>query len=581
MWNGAFAATLIAWWLAACLAGSAMAAEYERLTVKPTAYPVPQEAVFVSPHGDDRHAGTITRPFRTISAAIRAAAAGSTIVVRQGTYREALPDLTKRLTLQPFKGEAVWLKGSRVVADWVQDGDAWRMGPKAHVFCADCFHPGNIDPAFPNAGLPDQVFVDGAPLIQVAGRRALRAGTFYVDRRLKRLFIGEDPRGRHVEVSVHGTALAIEAGGEGSVVRGFGFAHYSPVAQPGLGAMVKGNAANLTFENNTFAWSAVKGLVVFAGDASVRGNTFVYNGMMGLGAWKADGLTVSGNRFAFNNMEGFAQTGAVSEAAGAKLTGSARVSVTDNVFEENRANGLWLDINVHSAVIARNRFRANGRHGVFYEISSNGIIASNIADRNSLAGIALANASEMKLYNNTLYGNAYGLVVQADNRVNTDPEEIRNGNTWIAGRTRFHNNLVSSGGVGAKAFIWARDFSRARTADQMISASDFNGYHRHSACDPQNMVVWWRKSNSIKFIDISNFQLQANRDIQSISIDGSADDPFFTDAEAGNFALRFDSVARNAGRELPADVARAIGAVARRAPNLGALLLPGGRAVSP
>ena len=133
MWFGAIAAAVLSC-LVALLPGPVAAAGSERLAVKLTSYPIPQVALFVSPGGDDRQAGSIARPFRTVSAAIRAAAAGSTIVIRQGTYREALPDLTKPLTLQPFPGETVWLKGSRVVADWRKDGNAWRMGEAAPHF---------------------------------------------------------------------------------------------------------------------------------------------------------------------------------------------------------------------------------------------------------------------------------------------------------------------------------------------------------------------------------------------------------------------------------------------------------------
>ncbi len=563
------------------LTGSGAAEGYQLLSVKSTNYAIPHNALFVSPEGSDQNPGSIARPLRTVSAAIIAAKDGASIVIRQGTYREALPDLSKRLTLQPFPRENVWLKGSLVAAGWVADGNAWRMRGRAHGFCGDCFHPDNVDPAFPNAGLPDQVFVDDAPLRQVSSRSSVTAGTFYVDRRLKRLFIGSDPQGRSVEVSVRGTALAIEHGGQGSIVRGLGFAHYSPVAQPGLGGTVKGNAANLTFENNTFAWSAVKGLVIFAPGGTVRGNTFIYNGMMGLGAWNADGLKVVGNRFAFNNQEGFVQTGAVSEAAGAKLTSTRDLKVTDNVFEGNLANGLWLDINISNAAIVRNLFKANRRHGVFYEISSNGIIASNIAERNAVAGIALANATHMQVYNNTLFGNAYAFLVQADDRVNSDPEQIKLGNSWIAGSTYFYNNLISGTGDATKAFIWARDFSGVLNADQLISASDLNGYYRREASKPRYIVEWWQNSKRKLLRNIKEFQLEANRDIRSVAIDGNHNDPFFSDAPSGNFALERASVARNAGRDLPPEIALAIGLTSGRAPHLGALLLPGGAEVSP
>ena len=315
-----------------------LAETHEQLVLKETNYLFPSDAVFVSTNGNDLGDGSRSNPLRTLSKAINFSSHGDTIVIRKGTYREALPDLSKRLTIQPYPRERVWLKGSRIVSGWVVDGKYWRKDNWTQKFCNTCFHPDNIDPAYPNAGLPDQVFIDGKPLKQVKSRSAVTKGTFFADYKLATLLIGSSPKIKIVEVSIRHSALNIWQGGEGTIIRGLGFAHYSPIAESGLGGTVKANADNLTFENNTFAWSAVKGLVVFAKNARIRGNTFIYNGMMGLGAWRASGLRVIGNRFAFNNQEMFVQTGDVSEAAGAKITATRNLLVTDNQFEGNFCN---------------------------------------------------------------------------------------------------------------------------------------------------------------------------------------------------------------------------------------------------
>jgi len=302
---------------------------------------------------------------------------------------------------------------------------------------------------------------------------------------------------------------------------------------------------------------------------------------MGLGAWKATGLMVTDNRFAFNNHEGFARTGHVSEAAGAKLTATRNLTVTDNLFEGNFATGLWLDINITNAIVTRNISRNNRRHGIYYEISSNGIRASNIATGNSVSGIALSNATHMQLYNNTLVGNAISFRVQDDRRVNDDLEEINLGNTWISGDTVFFNNLVSGTGGSLGVFIWARDFSGKLDADEMITASDFNGYYRRDASNPRQMVEWWRGTSRATYANLNEYRSATARDLNSIMFDDNPADPFITDAPSGNFALKPGSAARNAGRALPQDVATAIGVARQRSPNLGALLLPGGKAVTP
>src|SRR5947207_304277 len=75
-------------------------------------YAIPTDAWFVALDGNDTHSGTIHAPLRTISAALRRAPNGTTLVIREGIYRESLGGLNKRLTLQPYPHEKVWIKGS-------------------------------------------------------------------------------------------------------------------------------------------------------------------------------------------------------------------------------------------------------------------------------------------------------------------------------------------------------------------------------------------------------------------------------------------------------------------------------------
>ena len=380
-------------WLSvlAVLTAPASADEIEQPAIRDTAYPIPPDAVFVAPNGKDRNPGTKRAPLLTIGAAMELAPSGGTIVIRRGTYRESLPDLAKPLTFQPYPHEKVWLKGSIPVTGWVREGKFWRKDGWSPGFCRDCYHPDNIDPQYPNAGQPDQVFVDGAPLKQVSSRKELGPGTFLVDDEATRLYIAIRPTGRLVEASVHGTALTVWQNGKGSVIRGLGFAHYAPVATHGAAATLKLSADDIRFENNTVAWSSVKGLEVFGRNTMIRGNTFIHNGWIGLAAWKAHDLTVTGNRFAHNNREMFVRTGHIAGAAGASITNTKHALVSDNLFDSNHSNGLWFDQNVTQATVVRNIMRNNLRHGLFYEISSHGLIASNtISNSGSTASVRSA-----------------------------------------------------------------------------------------------------------------------------------------------------------------------------------------------
>ena len=147
-------------------------------------YAVPPGAIVVSTTGKDTAAGTTSAPLRTLGRAISVAASGRTIVLRGGTYHEAvrIPS-NKKLTIQSWSGEAVWLDGSIAVSGWVRDGATWRHDGWTYQFdhsptdtrgapdnTAD--HWRYLNAEYPMAAHPDQIWIDGVALRQVG--RALQ-----------------------------------------------------------------------------------------------------------------------------------------------------------------------------------------------------------------------------------------------------------------------------------------------------------------------------------------------------------------------------------------------------------------------
>jgi parallel beta-helix repeat protein len=561
-----------------------MAEGFEVPTIKDTSYPIPPDAYFVSTTGSDANSGTETRPFRTITKAVQEAPPGATIVIFGGTYREAVPEIRKPLTLQPYPHQKVWLKGSIVVTGWVADGAAWRIDGWTHELCKTCVPEDAMDPSHPYAGLPDQVFIDGDPLRQVGDRGELGPGTFFVDEHADQLLIGSNPDGKTVEVSIHIHALKILLGAEGSTIRGIGFSQYAPYASPEQMGMVFCDTKDVTFEDNTFAWSAAKGLVLYHGtNGIVRGNTFLYNGQGGFGAWRSDGLSVERNRAAFNNQEHFIMSGELADAAGAKITRSKDLLIQDNIFDHNLAIGLWLDISVYNASIVRNIAKGNARHGIYFELSSTAIIASNIVTSNDSAGISLSNATDVRVYNNTLSKNATHFRVQDDDRINSNQDEIDLGITWITSDITFVNNLLSVNDGSEESYIWVRDYNSSplKSAAEMLTVSDFNAFYREDLEYLESLVEWWEGRSRQLYRTLAAYQSDTGRDPNSMIIDGISTNPFFVDEPAGNFALKPGSIAISRGMVLPAEIAEAIGVAGGEPPNLGALLLPGGDPVTP
>ncbi len=94
---------------------------------------VTAQEYYVAKTGKDTQPGTAKKPFLTISKAAEVAQPGSTIIVRQGTYRERInpprggASDENRIVYRAAEGEKVVIKGSEVINDWVRfKGNVWK-----------------------------------------------------------------------------------------------------------------------------------------------------------------------------------------------------------------------------------------------------------------------------------------------------------------------------------------------------------------------------------------------------------------------------------------------------------------------
>ncbi|MBU2676290.1 MAG: right-handed parallel beta-helix repeat-containing protein [Gammaproteobacteria bacterium] len=532
-----------------------------------TNYVIPENSLFVDVTGDDSNRGSAAMPLRTLERAISVAVEGTTIVLRQGTYREGDLFVSKRLTFQPYPGETVWLTGSVLVDDWIEAGDRWRKDEWDVQFDNETYDKRALTTSHPLAGHPDMVFVDDLPLRQVGSLDEVIAGTFFVDYRERKLYIGDSPQGRRVEASVFKRGLRVQA--DQTVIRGIGFMRYA--SHRYAGALQIESSNHVIVENNTFAWSASTGLTMIIGDgALIRGNTFLNNGRNGLGAWRYDNVVVENNRFAGNNQERFILHGLVAEAAGAKITVGRNWVFRDNLFEKNLATALWLDMSSYNATIVNNRVFNNLSYGIYYEISARAIIAANLVVGNS-SGIRISNASDVKIYNNTLARNSDNIWIQDDERENTDASELQRGITHNTRNIEIRNNILSEGDSSQNPFIVVRDYnSKPRmAADGMISVCDSNAYYRRNQAVPKTLVSWWRGSQELRFADLSEFYRFTGQESHGVLIDDVPENPFFVAEHIRDYRLKPGSIAANKGEKLAAEIAEAMGIKAGTTIDLG------------
>ncbi len=338
----------------------------------------------------------------------------------------------------------------------------------------------DLDKNKPIAGETDMVFVAGRSLKQVVSLNAVTPGTFFVDTGAKKLVLGADPTGKTVEATTDVTGLEVKGRASwGTVLRGLGFAHF---AERGLEAFTH----KLLLENNTFAWNAVRGLSLHNADNVVRGNTFACNGLGGMAAVYTDRLLFENNRVLFNNIEGFRPTWA---AAGTKLVIAKDMTLRNNLYENNQAAAMWLDISCVRTNVVNNTLRHNKGLGIFYELCHGGIVAFNVVQDNGV-GLMLSDTSGVRAWNNTFLDNAKAIVVKDTPRFNDiskgegfysnkiKAEDIAAGATWIATNNEFHNNLFAGGRNDKTVLFDAGPAAKGKSSGDMIAALDHNVYAR-------------------------------------------------------------------------------------------------------
>lgn len=535
--------------------------------VKDTNYAIPSNAKFVATVGNDAGDGSQTSPWRTVQKAVNASPSGGTIVIRGGTYRESVALSNKTLTIQAYPHEEVWLKGSVVVTGWVADGTTWRKDAWNYRFNRVTTPSGYIDSAYPMAGYPDMVYVNGRPLRQVSAKAQVAAGTFYVDEANSQLYIGDDPTGRMVEGAAYQNALVLY-NAPNSKILGLGFGHAASQANSASSAVIVNTSNAVLLENNTFAWNAASGVEIgqLSDDVVVRGNEMVNNGLVGATSWGSPRrLTFRGNHAASNNAERFSIHWA---SGGVKLNGIIEATVSDNTIENNVGVGLWCDNGCANVKIVRNVSRNNTFPGIMYEISDGGIIASNIAVNNGGTGgggIYVSESPNVKVYNNTIVTNAVPNARSIDVNSNT-----RKTTTGVV----IKNNLFSHSSSSSLWVVRVQDDTNTLGADSMVSAIDYNGHYRQSSGSPAIAVRWGRPGGYDDFAGLSAFQSAKAKELNGVAIDGQLTNPFFVDETAGDYRLKTGSIAVSRGQALPQDVATAIGVAAGVPVDLGALRWP-------
>lgn len=523
--------------------------------------------------------GSRNSPFATIGAAVAAAEAGDTIEVAAGTYREGEIHVDDGVTIRAAAGATPVLSGAVVPTSWSSSGNGTWATPHDMVrFCTVCTT--NPDPAVEGmAAFPEQVFVDGTPLTQVATRAEVTATTFYVDdpdpitlknpknnragynakpHRGASYVIGVDPGEHVVEVVQHSRAVSLAA--DGIVLSGFTVEKYSPVQtwdynDPEIGtatggAMVVASGNGLEVSGNTFRYAAA-GAAMTVSDASsarVVDNRIVSNGGVGVGMNRSFDVEVENNVWSDNNTAGFitANCGGYCTLADMKVTHSENIRYAYNTvdysgagvdhselesFVSDRLIGIWFDEGVvHSEIVASNF--VNVPVAVFDEVSADNTIASNIVEGAGV-GIKVSGSERTRIWNNTVTHALTSIMIQEDGRSDACNARASDGTcrkveTWSADRglswdatgLSVYNNIMSSEQTLESGDLWRYSAMLQVTGGENADGS--GGTYANQMVTAVDYNVYYRQPTSDPSTTVL-WQYGSNRATNSVNAPTLAD----------------------------------------------------------
>jgi parallel beta-helix repeat protein len=475
---------------------------------------VPATAIFVSSStGSDGAAGTRSAPLRTVTSAVAKAVAGQTIVVRGGTYHESVtvPAAKSGLAIQAYPNEAVWFDGAVSVSTWTQSGSHWtHAGWTAQFSHTSSFTSGVdradfINPSYPMAAWPDQVYFSGRALAQVGSAAGVTDGTFYVDYAAHSLVVGSNPVGQPVQASDLEQAFVVQA--TGVLLQGFGVRHYAtPLPDLGTVRIIGGSdvVRNLVITDNATQGISFRNPNNLADHITSSGN-----GMTGIHGNTADGLRIVNSVSDSNNAQHF---NASPSAAGIKITRTRGLRISGNEVSGNIATtGIWMDESVVGLIVTGNTVADNGSVGIQTELSDTGTIADNTVTGGA-RGIYVSDSGNMKIFNNYFANNTLGSVFLAqDSRreanagdAGHDPRQPIPDATcpWLTRNVVVANNVFAGYAAGGQYQFYVLDRQTNIAADRMNITIAGNVFHARTATSQPHLVGWGGADNhTISYFD--------------------------------------------------------------------------------
>lgn len=367
-----------------------------------------------------------------------------------GTSFRISPGIYRLQTIVPKNGDSFTgepgaiLNGAQVLNSFTRQGSLW----VTHVEVRPPANPRGIcRTGNPACALPEDLFIDNAPLRRVAALGDVASGKWYLDYGTGSAYLADDPQGHIVEISMAQHAFQGSAGDV--TIRGLVIEKYANPAQTGaINGFGEGGrlSQNWVVEQNEIRLNHGTGLRT-GNRMRVLKNNVHHNGQMGL-AGSGDNLLIEGNEIAYNNYAGYSWGW---EGGGTKFVYTRNLVVRNNFVHHNQGPGLWTDTDNDHVLYEHNRTSSNIMAGIDHEISFDAVIRDNTIENDGYnpdgsgiswgAGIFIYASSNVEVYRNTLINCMHGIVARQDDRGFS-----RSGIRYLVKNLYVHDNLIKQAG---------------------------------------------------------------------------------------------------------------------------------------
>lgn len=381
-------------------------------------------------------------PGNSIQAMADRAGVGAVFCLKNGIHRaQAIRPLPK----QKFYGEGqTILNGSRVLTGFRREESYWILNIQLHRSRKH----GECLPSAPICDQPEALFVDDRPLNRLPSKTGLASGKFFIDYAGGKIYLGDDPTNRKVELAV--ASFAFESTADDVLISNITVEKFASAAQKG--AIHSREGTGWIIEKCEARLNSGAGLSVGTGSL-VRNCDIHHNGQIGIEG-NGNNIRIENNRIWSNNIYGFDATW---EAGGVKIALSDGVTFRGNHVSDNDGPGLWCDIDCRNVLYEENLVENNQDVGIFHEISFKAVIRNNVLRRNGLgnrgwfwgADILISASEDVVVSDNTVTTapGRCGIVLIDQGRRNSSGKLYKTRNNTIRANEMTFEGAACAGGT--------------------------------------------------------------------------------------------------------------------------------------